>query len=510
MDKKNAKNLILLFVLTLLTKGLGFLKTSITAASFGMSIETDIYNLADGVMNQVFYAFTISIALIIVPLYLEKVAESPLAGKRFAKSAYYSIWGFGGALFALVAVLAPLLARLMGREYAQEHIQLLTKYMWILSVGMVLSLVANALQSILNAASIYGYPSICAMINSAVIIGFILLFADTLGIWAMVFAVPVAFLIQTVILNVRAAPLMKVSLRKEKFDPSVKKLYTQMVPVFMSNASMELNGFVDKYILAGLNAGAVTAISYANVLLVFATNIITIPVTTILFTDVSTLCAQKKYDQVRTVTETTIVKILMLCLPVVGITVLCSRDIVNSVFGYGLFGAEAVSMTAKALMVYGLSIVFYVLKDVINRVCYALQETKIPMVASIVGAVVHIAVALLLVKAFDMVAVAVGTVIGVAFMAVYTYLRLSKKYLRTSLKPYAGSFGKIAIALMAMLAVVLLLANVPLHFAVASQILSIGRFVGCTAVGFIVYFGLLLAMKETYITEIIGSFLKRK
>lgn len=500
----------MLFVLTLLTKGLGFLKTSITAACYGMSIETDIYNLADGIMNQVFYAFTISLSLIIVPLYLEKTTQSPLAGKRFAKSAYFSIWGFGGFLFALVAVFAPALSQLLGREYSPEHIALLTRYMWCLSVGMVLSLVANALQSILNAARVYGYPSICAMVNSVVIIAFILLFSDKLGIWAMVFAVPVAFLIQTVILHIRTAPFMDISLRKEKFDRDVKKLYTQMVPVFLSNASMELNGFFDKYILAGLTEGAVTAISYANVLLVFATNIITIPVTTILFTDVSDLCAQKKYKEVRTVTETTIVKIVMLCLPIAGITALCSRDIVNSVFGYGEFGADAVSMTAQALAIYGISIIFYVLKDVINRVCYALQETRIPMIASIIGAVVHIAVSLLLVRLYGMIAVAFGTVVGVAFMAIFTYLCLSRKYLHSRLRQYWGSFLKIAVSFAAAMLVLVLLAKLPLPVPFAAQLVSIFRFLVSTVVGFAVYFGLLLIMRETYTCDIVAVLLKRK
>ena len=48
-SKSSVKAVMMLFFLTIVTKIVGFLKTSITAASFGVSIETDIYNLADGV-----------------------------------------------------------------------------------------------------------------------------------------------------------------------------------------------------------------------------------------------------------------------------------------------------------------------------------------------------------------------------------------------------------------------------------------------------------------------------
>ncbi len=505
---KNAKNLMLLFVLTLLTKGLGFLKTAITAAIYGMNVQTDIYNLADGIVNQVFYAFTVSVCLIIVPLYLEKNAQSDLAGKRFAKSAYLSIWGFGGVLLVLAAAFTPLLAKLVGREYTPAQVTLLTQYMWCLSTGLALSLVTNALQSILNARRVYGYPSLCAMLGSAIVIGFMLLFSKQLGIWAMVLAVPVSFLAQTVILHFRTAPFMRLSLRKESFDPDVKRLYTQMVPVFLSNASMELNGFFDKYILAGLAAGAVTAVSYANVLLVFATNIITIPVTTVLFTDVSDLCAQKKYDQVRTLTETTVVKSIALCLPIVGITALCSGDIVNCVFGYGAFDQNAVTLTAQALTVYGVSIVFYVLKDTVNRVCYALQETRTPLIAGIMGVLVHISLSLLLVERYGMIAVAWGTVAGVACMAGFTYLRLSKKYLRCNLRPYAISFLKIAAAFAATMAALILLNRLPMPL--SSQLASFIRFGISAIIGFALYFGLLLMMKETQTRSILAALTKKQ
>ncbi len=508
MNHKASKSLVILLGLTILTKALGFLKTTIIAAYFGASIQTDIYNLADGIINQVFYAFTISISVIVVPLYLTRKEKSERDGRRFAKSAYLSMALFGIALVLLVLVASPLIARLIGQSYDEYHIDLLTHYMQLLALGIMLSLVTNTMQSILNAERVYGFPSVCAMINSVVIILFTVMFADRLGVWALVLSVPVAYLIQTVFLRIKSAKYLRISLRKSGgFDPGIKRLFISMFPVFLSNATMELNGFLDKYILAGLEEGAITAVSYAMVLLVFATNIISIPVTTVLFTDVSELCSKKEYDKVRITAEKSIVSVLMICIPIMVITVSCAGDIVSFVYGYGKFTDHAVSLTAIALAGYGLSIAFYVLKDIINRISYALLETKLPMIVGMISVVVHVVAALCLTPYLGILGVVWATIISVGLTAVLTLIVLSKKYLHCDFRKYLKSLLKITAATGAMIGVVAVLSRfVNIHIT-GGKIDTLLHLIMYTVLGFAVYFGVLLLSKEATTKDLLSALL---
>lgn len=509
MSKNNAKSMIVLLILTVFTKALGFLKTAVTAAYFGMSVQTDIYNIADGIINQVFYAFTISVSVIIVPLYLARKEESDSAGKRFARTAYVAMALLGGALMLLVFFLSPTIARVMGREYEPVYIELLSQYMRVLATGIMLTLVTNTIQSILNAERVYGFPSVCAMMHSVILIVFAVLFANTLGVWALVLSVPVAYLVQTVFLRVKARKYLDVSLRKTGYDRGIKTLFVSMIPVFLSNATMELNGFVDKYLLAGLEAGAVTAVSYAMVLLVFATNIISIPITTVLFTDVSELCSRKQYDQVRGITEKAVTSVLLLCLPIMVIAISCADKIVSFVYGYGNFSPEAVQLTAASLAGYGFSIVSYVLKDVINRVSYALLETKLPMIVGVFSVAVHIGVAVLLTPYMGMMGVIWGTVASVGMTAVLTLLILSKKYLHCRWGQFKGSILKIALAAAAMVGIIALLEG-RLHMGLfGDKINTFLDLVVYTLIGFVVYFGMLLAAREETMTELCAGALKK-
>lgn len=501
--------MIVLLVLTVLTKALGFLKTAVTAAYFGMSVQTDIYNIADGIINQVFYAFTISVSVIIVPLYLARKEEGDAAGKRFARTAYVAMALLGGALMLLVFFLSPAIARIMGREYEPVYIELLSQYMRVLAMGIMLTLVTNTIQSILNAERVYGFPSVCAMMHSVILIAFAVLFANSLGVWALVLSVPVAYLVQTVFLRVKARKYLDISLRETGYDWRIKTLFVSMIPVFLSNATMELNGFVDKYLLAGLEAGAVTAVSYAMVLLVFATNIISIPITTVLFTDVSELCSRKQYDQVSGITEKAVTSVLLLCLPIMVIAISCADKIVSFVYGYGNFSPEAVRLTAAALAGYGFSIVFYVLKDVINRVSYALLETKLPMIVGIFSVFVHIGVAVLLTPYIGMMGVIWGTVASVGMTALLTLLVLSKKYLHCRWGQLKGSLLKIALAVAAMVGVVALLEG-RLHVGLfGNKINTLFDLVIYTMIGFAVYFGMLLAAREETVAELCTGALQK-
>lgn len=501
--------MILLLILTVFTKALGFLKTSITAAYFGMSVETDIYNIADGIINQVFYAFTISVSVIIVPLYLARKEEGQLQSKRFAKTSYISMALLGGILMLLVFFLSPVIAKIMGREYEPYYINLLSQYMRVLAVGIMLTLVTNTIQSLLNAERVYGFPSLCAMMNSIILIVFAVAFADKIGVWALVLSVPAAYLIQTVFLRFRARKYLSVSLKKNGYDPNIKVLFISMIPVFLSNATMELNGFVDKYLLAGLEAGAVTAVSYSMVLLVFATNIISIPVTTVLFTDVSELCSRKQYDEVRKITEKTVISVLMICLPIMVIAASCSDKIVAFVYGYGKFSNQAVLLTAAALAGYAFSIGFYVLKDVINRIAYALLETKLPMIVGIICFVVHVVVAVILTPYIGMMGVIWSTVVSVGLTAVITLIVLSKKYLHCSWKQYCPSLLKITLATAVMVLAVIFAQNKLNVALIGGKIDTLLSLIVYTIIGFIIYFGILLVTRETTLTAFTTGFLNK-
>ncbi len=71
-------------------------------------------------------------------------------------------------------------------------------------------------------------------------------------------------------------------------------LYTD-VAYLLGNAFSEINQLVDKSLLSAMEDGTVTAVSYASVLYQFASNMIGIPMTTIIYTELAESFAAERY-----------------------------------------------------------------------------------------------------------------------------------------------------------------------------------------------------------------------
>ncbi|MCR0350556.1 hypothetical protein DWW36_16960 [Erysipelotrichaceae bacterium AF15-26LB] len=432
-SKSSVKAVMMLFFLTIVTKIVGFLKTSITAASFGVSIETDIYNLADGVVNQIFSSFSAAIVVIILPIYLAQKHKNENEGRIFARSSYYSLALFSIFLVGILYFLNPYIVDIMGYSYNAEYKELFVNYLQILEIGISFSIITGALQAILNAEKIYGFPSICAMVNSFIVILLILLFKNTIGLWAIVIASPIAYIAQIIILRYKTNKYLSAKVNDISFDQNIKKLFTKMFPLFIGNATLEINSFIDKYFLSGIKGGVLSSVSYANTILVFATNIIMLPLSTVLFTDISTLRINGETDKIKKIVKNTLLGVIAISLPITLVFVICSEQIISILFGYGKFNETAIKLTSSALSIYGITIVFHIIKYVLNRVLYAFLDTKTPMKIGIFTVLIHIFLVTILAKKYGMQGILISNVLDVIISTTLTYLIISKNYFNLQL-----------------------------------------------------------------------------
>ena len=75
MKKTILKATVLMFVLSLAGKLIGFLRSVIIASSFGANNVTDAYYLAYGVNANILYAITMSVSVAFLPMYIKKKEE---------------------------------------------------------------------------------------------------------------------------------------------------------------------------------------------------------------------------------------------------------------------------------------------------------------------------------------------------------------------------------------------------------------------------------------------------
>lgn len=72
MKKSIFRSALIISVLTIIGKIIGFLRTIIIAYIFGADSTMDAYNLANGFVLNVLYALSTAVALAFLPIYIEK------------------------------------------------------------------------------------------------------------------------------------------------------------------------------------------------------------------------------------------------------------------------------------------------------------------------------------------------------------------------------------------------------------------------------------------------------
>lgn len=405
------KSISVVFALSVLAKMIAFVKSIIQASYFGVTAQTDAYNLAFGFVGNVLFMLTTAVSVAYVPIYMQKKVESKGCCQFSTRS--ITLMAIGGIILtALLELFSPLIIKVVAPGYSGAIFDETVSYFRTLLVGFVFSLVAGIYQNILNAEKIYGFANVSSIVNSVVLILVIVLFAERLGIWALVISVPISYFVQFFVLYVRGRSYGRISFRYGLKDDAIRKLAVLSLPILISQATVEINQVIDRILLSTVAEGAVTAVSYAAVLYQFASSIIGTPISTVMFTELSEVAVKHDYESMRTMLLGIYKVIILVCLPIVVVVNFTSSDIVAIVYGRGNFDGHAVAQTAIGLFGYIYCLLPGVFKSIITRAYYGLNDTKRPMIISIWEVALNILLSVLLVKKFGILGVVGATAIA--------------------------------------------------------------------------------------------------
>lgn len=278
---------VTLFVLSLLNKGLGFIKSMTIASVFGATIQTDAYYVAEGLMQNALIPVSEAVAVSFLPIYIATKEKNREDAYKFTSRTITDIFLLALVLSGILYVAAPLILRLMLPTYTPDQLDASVYYFRLLIWGMCFYMSNQLLQSLLNAEKQYGFSSLTAMLNNLILTGAVLVLGGTFGLSAMAMAVPFSYIAQYAFLQIKSKDHGRLTCQYGFRDRRIWELCMQAMPIFFGNAIVELNQLVDKSLLSGMTEGSVTAVSYAAVLYQFAFNLISIPMTTIIYTELA-------------------------------------------------------------------------------------------------------------------------------------------------------------------------------------------------------------------------------
>ena len=338
------------------------------------------------------------------------------------------IIGLAGFIFAhqLTSVVAP--------GFAPAGQQLLANLTRIMLLSPLLFLISNLLGNMLiSTKSFFFYGLSPALYNLGIVLGIVLL-SPSFGIygaaWGTVLGAAL-HLAARLLGSHRAQLTVQLNLR---ITPEMKKVLRLMLPRLVGLTATQVQLWAFVAIASTLGEGAVTVHSLARNFQSFPVSLIGIALATSLFPLLATSASRGARGEFTEQLRWGVFLTLAATIPAALGIYLLRQPIIAFFVGTGAFDASAITATAWVLGVYTLSIPTESLLHLLSRSFYALHNTLIPTVISVVSLAVSIIAAYFLVIPLHIAGLPAGFAIGTA-LQVALLAGLLPIYSRRQFKP---------------------------------------------------------------------------
>ncbi len=373
------KTTMLVTAVIILSKLSGFIRDMILANYFGTSMPNDAYVSAYSLFYLPVLLFNSAISATLIPLYVEERERHSLERSNHFASNTLNLFALAAiALSAAVYLLAGPLVRLVYPGFDPGKAALTVLLVRIMLLSLVFNVTSISLASLLNATDKYvaaqltGFPlNVCTILAAVV-------FSRQYGILAVAWGVFAANILQFLIL----LPFLNGWFRYTPvLDFGDKRFHRLMVlagPAMLSMGISELNHMIDHALASGLRPGDISAMSYAYRLVQFLQGVMLVPLTTIMFSKLSHLAAAKDREGMLEVLRRSALVICMVILPIIAVAVVLSTDVIKFAYMRGQFGMDSVRVTAEILVFYVIGVLAFGMRDFMNRMFHAVQDTRTP------------------------------------------------------------------------------------------------------------------------------------
>ncbi len=426
---------------TLLSKLFGLLRQQAIAAAFGVGIAADAYS----------YAYVIPGFLLILlggingPFHSAIVSVLSRRKDEDAAPLIETITTLVVGVLLIVTVLlvifaAPLIdlcaPGLSQTEIGQQTRVIAIQQFRIMAPMAVLAGLIGIGFGTLNAADHYWLPSVSPLFSSVTVLIGLGLLAGRLGAamtapeyallggvvlaWSTVAGALLQWLIQ--LPAQWKTGMGKLRLRFEFQRPGVQEIIRIMGPATFSSGMLQINVYTDLFFASTIPQAA-AALGYANLLvqtpLGIISNLILVPLLPML----SRLADPADWGELKHRIRQGLLLSALTMLPLSALIIALAFPLVRVVYERYAFTQQASLVVTQVLIAYAVGMFFYLSRDILVRVFYALGDGDTPFRISVVNIFLNAVLDFLLVKSFGAAGLVMATV-GVNFISMIWLLLL--------------------------------------------------------------------------------------
>lgn len=414
---------------TLASRLLGFARDSMIAALLGTGVVADAFLAAFQLVNVVRRLLSEgALNAALIPAWLRvRERDGEAAASAFAGRVLGTVSAALIAISLVIALLMPLIITVIAPGFlgsgtldlAVQNARLMLPYLAF--AGPV-----TVLMGLLNAQGRFALTAFSPLLfNIALIAAIAMLLVwhtdAASAAWMLAATVGIAGLLQLLMLLSQRSAQLATPLRIS-FDKEMRGFFAKAIPGMIASSGPQWL-MVAGAIIASATPSAVSWLYFANRLIELPLGIVGVAMGTVLVPELTRTVASGDRDAVAHAESRALELATGLALPATLGLIVLAEPIVRLLFEHGAFGAADSAATARALMWLALGLPAHVLIKALSPAFYARSDTMTPLMATVKGFVVAIALAMLLSHFFG----ASGIAASIAAGAWSSALSLARK-----------------------------------------------------------------------------------
>lgn len=441
------KAALLVMIITILSKILGFGREIVLSYVYGASAITDAYLISQTIPSVIFSFISAGIATGFIPLYSRILSEQgQLEANRYTNNLSNTLLLLASIMVAIVLLFTQPIVKIFASGFSGETLELAIGFTRISVFGVYFTALLNIFAGYLRIHDNYLIPALVGLPMNLVIIASLFISTKT-NIYVIAIGSVLATASQLLLLipfvrktGYRYQPVLNLK------DEYIKTMVIIALPVIAGQSVNQINVLVDRTLASGIAVGGISALNYANRLNGFIQGLFVASISTVLYPMISKMAAEDNMKGLKASISEAISVINLLVIPATIGAMIFSKEIVTLLFGRGAFTPEAIEMTGGALFYYSIGMIAFGLRDILSRAFYALQDTKTPMINATIAVVINIILNIVLSKYLGIGGLALATSIAAIVGTLLLFITLRRKIGGFGLKEITKSFIKICIA----------------------------------------------------------------
>lgn len=489
---------IIVTLISLFGKVIGFLRDAVIAAYYGANWQTDAFFFAQSMPSIIFPAVCNSLSTAFLSIYVTRSVEDRNSADEYGSKAVTFSAFLAITLSLLAIILTPVIVPLFAPGFSEPQYELAKHLTRITMASFVLIMIQYMLGAILSSKKLFYGAQIAALFYNLSIIIITILLGRNQDMDALTYTVVIGHVIQVIALIIFVRRKFKYTFSLRIFDNDTHSLLRLTLPIILGNSIVQINNIVDKVLSSLFGEGAMSSLSYSNTLNRFVTGVVITTLSTVIYPVLTEQFSKGEIDDFSSTIRNSITIGLIILAPVSIITTLCAPDIVKIVYERGSFNSEATRLTSFALTFYGMMYVFSAVQEIITRAFYGMKDTKTPLKAAAIAIISNAIMSYIFSVLFGLGlgGIALGTSLSALFASILLIIALRQRITNLNLGRMKNSIIKIAISACALVMLVILLRSLCVGFK------PIIRFLIITCIGFLLHFIILWILKCEELKEV--------